>query len=150
VWLDANTYLDANDGGLNIGHIDGTNVTWTHANVGGMSTLQFYGMGQSATATYRINAGLQDNGHAYLNDSVWVASQGGDGGFACTDQDNDQNAYEEYVFGAIRKSDDGGNTWPMAAACSRSAAAPDASDSARRSTHGVHRELHARCCTTRT
>src|SRR5205085_8544025 len=112
VWLDAATYLDANDGGLNIGTINGASVTWTHANVGGLATLQFYGLGQSATSPYRLNAGLQDNGHAYFDGTQWIASYGGDGGFACTDQDNDSNAYEEYVYGAIRKSDDGGVTWP--------------------------------------
>lgn len=112
VWVDANTYYDANDGGLNIGNIDGSSVTWTHANVGAMSTLQFYGMGQSATSPYRINAGLQDNGHAYLDGTRWVATYGGDGGFAAVDQDDDSHAYEEYVYGSIRKSDDGGDTWP--------------------------------------
>ena len=112
IWVDANTYYDANDGGLNIGHIDGANVTWTHANVGAMSTLQFYGIGQSATSPYRLNAGLQDNGHAYYDGSKWVATYGGDGGYAAVDQDDDSHAYEEYVYGSIRKSDDGGDTWP--------------------------------------
>lgn len=112
VWVDANTYYDANDGGLNIGHINGTSVTWTHVNVGDLSTLQFYGLGQSATNPYRINAGLQDNGHGYLNNDRWIATYGGDGGFAAVDQDNDQHAYEEYVYASIRKSDDGGDTWP--------------------------------------
>lgn len=112
VWVDANTYYDANDGGLNIGHIDGTNVTWSHVNVGDMSTLQFYGLGQSATVPYRINAGLQDNGHGFLDNDKWTATAGGDGGFAATDQDNDQHAYEEYVYASIVKSDDGGNTFP--------------------------------------
>lgn len=113
IWVDANTYYDANDGGLNVGHIDGTNVTWTHRNAGDLSTLQFYGMGQSATAPYRINAGLQDNGHAYLNNDKWTATAGGDGGFAATDQDNDMHAYEEYVYASITKSDDGGETFPI-------------------------------------
>lgn len=113
LWIDATTYLDANDGGLNIGTIGADNsVTWTNANIGGLATLQFYGMGQSATDPYRINAGLQDNGHALLDGGTWIASYGGDGGFAATDQDNDRNAFEEYVYGAIRKSDDGGHTWP--------------------------------------
>ncbi len=112
IWVDANTYYDANDGGLNIGHVDGANVSWTHVNVGDMSTLQFYGLGQSAAEAYRINAGLQDNGHAYLNNDKWTATAGGDGGFAAVDQDNDLHAYEEYVYASIKKSDDGGDTWP--------------------------------------
>lgn len=112
VWVDANTYYDANDGGLNIGHIDGDDVTWTHRNAGSLATLQFYGIGQSATDPYRINAGLQDNGHALLMNGQWQATFGGDGGFAAIDQTNHNEAYEEYVYGSIRNSDDGGQTWP--------------------------------------
>jgi hypothetical protein len=44
VWVDANTYYDANDGGFFIGHIDGTNVTWEDKNKGALCTLQFYGL----------------------------------------------------------------------------------------------------------
>lgn len=112
IWVDASTYLDANDGGINVGTISGDTVVWSHANVGGLATLQFYGIGQSATNPYKINGGLQDNGHALLDTTKWIATYGGDGGYAAVDQDNDNNAYEEYVYGAIRKSDDGGNTWP--------------------------------------
>jgi hypothetical protein len=114
IFVDATTYYDANDGGLNIGSINGDTATWTHKNIGGLSTLQFYGLGQSATDPYKINAGLQDNGHALLSGGRWRATFGGDGGFAATDQTNDNEAYEEYVYAAIRNSDDGGNTWPTA------------------------------------
>jgi hypothetical protein len=115
VWVDANTYYDANDGGLSVGSIDGTAaVTWTHKNVDALSTLQFYGLGQSATDPYKINGGLQDNGHAFLSGGVWRETFGGDGGFAATDQTNDNAAYSEYVYGSIRSSSDGGATWPTA------------------------------------
>ena len=112
VWVDATTYYDANDGGLNVGLIDGATVTWTHKNVDTLSTLQFYGLSQSARDPYKINGGLQDNGHAFLSSGVWRETVGGDGGFAATDQTNDNEAYSEYVYGSIRNSDDGGNTWP--------------------------------------
>ena len=36
---------------------------------------------------------------------------GGDGGFAATDQRDDSQVYEEYVYGAIRHSDSGGDGW---------------------------------------
>jgi hypothetical protein len=113
IWVDANTYYDANDGGLNIGLIDGDDVTWIDKNGDRLSTLQFYGLSQSATDPYLINAGLQDNGHALLADGVWQETYGGDGGFAATDQTDDSQAYEEYVYAAIRHSDDGGRTWPV-------------------------------------
>ena len=113
VWVDATTYYDANDGGFFIGHVNGSSVTWENRNSGSLCTLQFYGLGQSATNPYKINAGLQDNGHAYLDGTSWRETYGGDGGFAATDQSNDNEAYEEYVYGAIRNSSDGGNSWPL-------------------------------------
>jgi hypothetical protein len=113
IFVDANTYYDANDGGFFIGTLNGSSVTWAHKNAGSLSTLQFYGLGQSATAPYKINAGLQDNGHAYLDGTRWRETYGGDGGFSCVDQTSDLNAYEEYVYGAIRHSGDGGNSWPL-------------------------------------
>lgn len=111
VMVDNNTYYDANDGGINIGTLKGDVASWTNKNGDTLSALQFYGMGQSSTNPYRINAGLQDNGHAYFDGSTWKATYGGDGGFAATSQSNDNNAYEEYVYGAIRYSSDGGATW---------------------------------------
>jgi hypothetical protein len=113
VFVDPNTYYDANDGGFFIGTLNGSSVTWQHRNAGSLSTLQFYGLGQSATTPYKINAGLQDNGHAYLDGTSWRETYGGDGGFAAVDQTNENIAYEEYVYGAIRKSSDGGNSWPL-------------------------------------
>ena len=111
IWVDANTYYDANDGGLNIGLIDGDDVTWIDKNGDRLSTLQFYGLSQSAADPYKINAGLQDNGHGLLLDGRWRATFGGDGGFAATDQSDDSQAYEEYVYAAIRHSDSGGENW---------------------------------------
>ena len=111
VWVDDGTYYDANDGGLNVGLIDGTHVTWIDKNGDRLSTLQFYGLSQSATDPYKINAGLQDNGHALLANGVWQETFGGDGGFAATDQTDDSQAYEEYVYAAIRHSDTGGDGW---------------------------------------
>lgn len=113
IFVDPTTYYDANDGGFFVGHINGTSAVWEHKNAGSLATLQFYGLGQSATSPYKINAGLQDNGHAYLDGTSWRETYGGDGGFAATDQSNELTAYEEYVYGAIRKSSDGGNSWPL-------------------------------------
>ncbi len=111
IWVDDATYYDGNDGGVFIGTVAGEGVTWQHKNGGTFSTLQFYGMSQSATDPYKINAGLQDNGHALLSRGRWQATYGGDGGFAATDQRDDSQVYEEYVYGAIRHSDSGGDGW---------------------------------------
>lgn len=111
IWVDDTTYYDGNDGGIFVATIDGESVTWQNRNGGGLSTLQFYGLSQSATDPYKINAGLQDNGHALLSRGRWQATYGGDGGFAATDQRDDSQAYEEYVYGAIRHSDSAGDGW---------------------------------------
>ncbi len=113
VWADGTTYYDVNDGGVFVGTIGADDATWTNRNGDILSTLQFYGLSQSSTHPYKINAGLQDNGHAFFDGTTWRETYGGDGGFACTDQRDDSQAYEEYVYAAIRHSDDGGQSWPL-------------------------------------
>ncbi|HEX9940749.1 MAG TPA: hypothetical protein VGG03_01935 [Thermoanaerobaculia bacterium] len=113
VWADGTTYYDANDGGIFIGTIGASSATWADRNGDILSTLQFYGLSQSATQPNKINAGLQDNGHAFFDGTSWRETYGGDGGFAGTDQRDDSQAYEEYVYAAIRHSDDGGQSWPL-------------------------------------
>jgi hypothetical protein len=113
VWADGTTYYDVNDGGVFFGTIGANSATWVDRNGDILSTLQFYGMSQSATHPYKINAGLQDNGHAFFDGTTWRETYGGDGGFAGTDQRDDSQAYEEYVYASIRHSDDGGQTWPL-------------------------------------
>ena len=84
-------------------------MTWTNLNGGGLSTLQFYGLGQHPTTAARIHGGLQDNGEAYTaTGSSWTMTEGGDGGFSATDWTNGEIAYEEYVFGGISRSSTGG------------------------------------------
>ncbi len=113
VWADGTTYYDVNDGGVFAGTIGASSATWKDLNGDILSTLQFYGLSQSASHPYKINAGLQDNGHAFFDGATWRETYGGDGGFACTDQRDDSQAYEEYVYAAIRHSDDGGASFPL-------------------------------------
>ncbi len=112
VYWNATTIFVACDGGIFKGTISGgggTTVTWTNLNGGGLSTLQFYGIGQHPTTAGRIHGGLQDNGEAYTaTGATWSMTMGGDGGFSATDQSNGNIAYEEYVYGAISRSNTGG------------------------------------------
>jgi hypothetical protein len=106
VYSNATTVFVACDGGVFKGTITGgTTVSWTNLNAGGLSTLQFYGIGQDPVIAARIHGGLQDNGEAYsATGSTWTMTMGGDGGYSATDQSNGNIAYEEYVYGAIARS----------------------------------------------
>ena len=109
VYWSASTIFVACDGGIFKGNVSGTTVNWTHLNGGGLSTLQFYGIGQHPTNRARIHGGLQDNGEAYTADGItWFETEGGDGGFSATDWSNGEIAYEEYVYAAIARSTTGG------------------------------------------
>ena len=106
VYASATTVFVACDGGVFKGTISGgTTVSWSNLNAGGLSTLQFYGIGQHPITPLRIHGGLQDNGEAYTAAGAsWSESAGGDGGFSATDWQNGEIAYEEYVYGAIARS----------------------------------------------
>lgn len=109
VYANATTAFIASDGGIFKGTVSGTTITWSNLNGGGLSTLQFYGIGQHPTTAERIHGGLQDNGEAYTaTGASWSETAGGDGGFSATDWSNGEIAYEEYVYGAIARSSTGG------------------------------------------
>src|SRR5262249_14079259 len=109
VYANATTVFVACDGGVFKGTVSGTTVTWVNLNAGGLSTLQFYGIGQHPTTANRIHGGLQDNGEAYTaTGATWAETYGGDGGVSATDWTNGELAYEEYVFGGIARSTTGG------------------------------------------
>jgi hypothetical protein len=113
LFASATTVFIACDGGIFKGTVSGTTVTWVNLNGGGLSTLQFYGIGQHPTNPARIHGGLQDNGEAYTADGItWFETEGGDGGFSATDWSDGEIAYEEYVYGAIARSSTGGaSSW---------------------------------------
>ena len=50
----------------------------------------------------------------YLDRRTWNEADGGDGGYTAVDYTNNAIVYEEYVFGQINKSTNGGSTWTSA------------------------------------
>ena len=62
--------------------------------------------------------GTQDNGTVRGTDSggpnAWTTLFGGDGGYVAADPTNTNVLYTEYVYGDIRKSTNGGSSWPSA------------------------------------
>lgn len=112
VYYNANTVFVASDGGIWKGAVNNTVITWTPLNGGGLSTLQFYGIGQDPVIANKMHGGLQDNGEAYTaGTGTWSSSAGGDGGMSATDQSNGNYAYEEYVYAAISRSTNGGSSY---------------------------------------
>ena len=111
-YANATTVFVASDGGIFKGTITAGSpptISWTNLNGGGLSTLQFYGIGQHPTTASRVHGGLQDNGEAYTaSGASWSMTMGGDGGFSATDPSNGEIAYEEYVYGGISRSTSGG------------------------------------------
>ena len=108
------TLITGSDGGSYRQHIaagsDFSNDGWAKGNDVGLNTLQPYDAEMSADGT--IVAGLQDNGQMRITpggreDMVY----GGDGFFTTIDPQNSQNINEEYTYGKIHYSNDGGKTW---------------------------------------
>lgn len=114
----SSSFYIGNDGGVWSGNTSGT---FTNLNSGGLNITQFYGgsIGEVGTNA-QLYGGAQDNGEdQYPGGSPsgpvqWNESFGGDGGYTVVDYTNNAIVYEEYVHGAISKSNDGGNTWSAA------------------------------------
>lgn len=86
-----------------------TNEAWRTANATLGTTQPYYAtMAEDGT----VYAGFQDNGTSKITPSGYgVMVYGGDGGDVAVEPDNSDHAWEEYVFGAIAKTSDGGKTW---------------------------------------
>jgi hypothetical protein len=65
VYASATTVFAASDGGVFKGTVGPGGISWTNLNGGGLSTLQFYGIGQDPAVAGKLHGGLQDNGEAY-------------------------------------------------------------------------------------
>ncbi len=80
---------------------------------GGYQTIQIYNGFATAETTPNVAlAGLQDNGTLkYEGTLSWNKTFGGDGGWCSIDPTNENILYEEYVYLAMSKSTDGGNSW---------------------------------------
>lgn len=105
----ANVLYSGNDGGIFKSTNGGS--TWVDLN-NGLPITQFYGGAVSYSGT-AYHGGTQDNGHLSYNGSGtnWSMIYGGDGGYAAVDQSNSNVAYEEYVYLAMHKTKDAGNSW---------------------------------------
>jgi hypothetical protein len=114
----SSSFYLGNDGGVWSGTPTGT---FTDLN-GTLNLTQFYGgsMGDVGSDA-QIYGGAQDNGEDQYPTSAcstcrgstaqWSEVFGGDGGDTVVDYTNNATVYEEYVFGQISKSTDGGVTW---------------------------------------
>ena len=76
----------------------------------GLNTLQPYDVAMANDGTAYM--GLQDNGEAKIEpDGSMYTIYGGDGGFTAVDPANSNIDYEEYTYGDIAVTTDGGKTW---------------------------------------
>ncbi len=80
---------------------------------GGYQTTQIYnGFATSFSDSNLAYAGLQDNGTLkYEGTLAWNKVYGGDGGWCAIHSQNNQIAYEEYVYLDINRTTNGGQSW---------------------------------------
>lgn len=104
-------YYLGTDSGMWLGAGSGSTTTFTNLNGGGLNITQFYAgsVGPSDTPLF---GGAQDNGEdMFTGGTQWQQMDLGDGGDTIVDPANTQYVYDEYTYGQIRKSTDGGQTW---------------------------------------
>ena len=115
---DGVTIVVGNDGGAYAQTVtsgaDFTNTGWGNGSQTGLTTLYPYDAVIADDGT--AYAGLQDNGTMKIQDTKngplqQIEVYGGDGFFVGVDPHNSDVAYEEYVYGAMNATKDGGKTW---------------------------------------
>jgi hypothetical protein len=119
IWIpDGNggvTLAVGNDGGFYRNHVAAgqelSNDGWGDGDQAGFNTLLPYDAQMANDGT--VYAGLQDNGELKIDPSTRKQYEviGGDGGETAVDPADSSVAYEEYVFGAMKVTTDGGKTW---------------------------------------
>lgn len=110
VFLDANTYLLATDGGLY--RTDNGGLSWDDIDI--IPNTQFYRVAYNPFNPDYYYGGAQDNGTTGGNLAIyssWPRLFGGDGFTAVFDPTDPNIIYHEVQFGVIYWSDDGGNNW---------------------------------------
>jgi hypothetical protein len=87
------------------------NTHWGPGDNDGFGTLLPYHAAMAKDGT--VWAGLQDNGNMRIDPTSrkQYETYGGDGFFTAVDPDNSKVAYEEYTYGAMSVTTDGGTTW---------------------------------------
>ncbi len=86
------------------------NSSWKYLNLG-LATTQPYYASESSNGT--IYAGLQDNGEVKIDPGSSRGDEvyGGDGFDTAVVPNNAKDAYEEYTYGDVSVTTDGGHTW---------------------------------------
>ena len=78
----------------------------------GLQISQFYRSGVSQTNSDLIISGAQDNGTLLMNGfNFWSAVRGGDGMECAIDPTNPNIMYSTVYYGALSKSNNGGDSW---------------------------------------
>ncbi len=87
------------------------NSHWGKGDNQGFSTLMPYYAAMAKDGT--VWAGLQDNGNLRVDPDTrqQFETYGGDGFFSAVNPDDSDTAYEEYTFGAMSVTTDGGTSW---------------------------------------
>ncbi len=98
----------ATDGGIFVSTDLGE--TWQRKN-NGFHTIQFYGIGCSATNPRWVFGGMWDNGtFRWHGERAWQPVLDADGGYCVVDFTNDSTVYYERQYGDMVRSEDGGVT----------------------------------------
>lgn len=98
----------ANDGG--IFKSTNTGTAWADKS-SGLQIMEFYGMATAQTSSTICLGGAQDNGANLYNAGTWTNVQGGDAMITQIDYTNANYMYEEFPYGDITMSTNGGSTW---------------------------------------
>lgn len=113
-----------NDGGIWAGGPTSTSTSgWTDLNTGGLNITQFYdGYAADYGSHAQVYGGAQDNGELQYPQAAcqtcasgagqqWNEVFGGDGFYTAEDWSNDAYVYEEFYYGNVNCSTDGGATF---------------------------------------
>ena len=107
------TVIAGNDGGVYSQHVasgdDFTSGGWGKGLQNGFNTLMPYDAAIANDGT--IVAGLQDNGELKISNGQSNEIYDGDGFYTAIDPKNSSVIYEEYAYGSISVSTNGGRTW---------------------------------------
>ena len=107
-YLNNSTLFVGNDGGIFKSSNNGSNWSDLSNNLG---IAQVARIGLSASSPDIIMTGMQDNGTNKYNSGTWSIVYGGDGCETAVDPTNTSVMYCSYVYGAIKRSTNGGSSW---------------------------------------
>lgn len=100
--------LVGTDGGIFKTTNGGTN--WSDLS-NGLAIAQIYRLGTTPQNTDLVISGWQDNGCNKWDGTNWTRVYGADGMEAAIDYTNENTMYEEYQYGGLQRSTNGGTSW---------------------------------------